>query len=243
MVNQQFNPPVNTTGENNVRYYSFLQALKFTLKIILLILGLSAVIAILINFYISWSTREQIYIQLENTPYRPYAIVLGTAKYSINNRINPFYHHRLLSAYQLFTQKKVDHLLLSGDNRTIRYNEPKSMYQDLQKMGIPSSAMTLDFAGFRTLDSVIRAKKIFQAEPFTLISQKFHCERALFIANYHHINAICFATPTPIGYQQVQIREFFARIRAVWDVLTNKEPYYLGKPEPLPTPQVLNKDE
>ena len=119
-------------------------------------------LVILLNLYVSWSTQAQIYTHIDKIPYRPYAVVLGTAKYSVNKgnkHFNQFYLNRLLAVEQLFNQKKVSFLLLSGDNRTFRYNEPRSMFQDLQKMGIPASAMRLDFAGFRTLDSVRMSRR------------------------------------------------------------------------------------
>ena len=94
----------------------------------------------------------------------------------------------------------------------------------------------LDFAGFRTLDSVVRADQVFQAHSFTIISQKFHCERALFIAKFHKIDAICFVADYPQVSSWVRIREFFARLQAVWDILIEKEPHFLGEPEPLPPP-------
>ena len=190
----------------------------------------------LIDFSIRLYVRSDIYEDMEKVPHRPYGLVLGTSKYFTGNTPNLFYHNRLLAADRLFEQGKVDYLLLSGDNRTLQYNEPRTMWQDLTKMGVPADFMFLDFAGFRTLDSVIRAKQVFKAEPMTIISQKFHCERALFIAKYYGIDAICFAADYPNVYSFVLIREFFARLKVVLDLLIEKEPHFLGEPQPLPPP-------
>ena len=72
-----------------------------------------------------------------------------------------------------------------------------------------------------------------------IISQKFHCERALFIAKFHNIDAICFVADYPQGYTKVRVREFFARLQAVWDLLMEREPHFLGAPEPLPPPVTI----
>ncbi|WP_101775960.1 SanA/YdcF family protein [Pasteurella oralis] len=206
-----------------------------------LLIGLSSFIAllILIDQAISFYVRQNIYTDVNKLPYRPYGVVLGTSKYFDKNTLNLFYHNRLLSAYEVFSARKIDYLLLSGDNRTSQYNEPRNMFKDLRKMGIPQEFMYMDFAGFRTLDSVIRAEQVFKAHSFTIITQKFHCERALFIAKYHDIDAICFAAEYPHGHYFVRFREFFARILAIFDLLMEKKPHFLGEPEPLPSPTTV----
>lgn len=110
------------------------------------------------------------------------------------------------------------------------------MFLDLRKMGVSESVMFKDFAGFRTLDSVVRASKVFQVPSFTIISQKFHCERALLIAKHYDIDAICFTAKQPEMYFGIRIREIFARMKAVLDLIIGVKPYFLGAPEPLPIP-------
>lgn len=110
------------------------------------------------------------------------------------------------------------------------------MFLDLRKMGVSESVMFKDFAGFRTLDSVVRANKVFQVPSFTIISQKFHCERALLIAKHYDIDAICFTAKQPEVYFETRVREMFARVKAVLDLIIGVKPYFLGAPEPLPMP-------
>ena len=196
----------------------------------------SVFLLIIVDAMIGYYVRENIYYDIAKIPNRPYGLVLGTSKYFANNALNLFYHNRLLAAQRLFEARKVDYLLLSGDNRTRQYNEPRTMLKDLKRMGVPPEFIYLDFAGFRTLDSVVRADQVFQAHSFTIISQKFHCERALLIAKFHKIDAICFVADYPQVSSWVRIREFFARLQAVWDILIEKEPHFLGEPEPLPPP-------
>ncbi|QEH45820.1 SanA/YdcF family protein [Aggregatibacter actinomycetemcomitans] len=198
-----------------------------------------ALLLIVVDQIIGYYVRKDIYYDIDKVPNRPYGLVLGTSKYFSNNTLNLFYYNRLLAAQRLFEARKVDYLLLSGDNRTLQYNEPRTMLQDLKKMGVPQDFIYLDFAGFRTLDSVIRADQVFKAHSLTIISQKFHCERALFIAKFHNIDAICFAADYPQVYSFVRVREFFARLQAVWDLLVEREPHFLGAPEPLPPPVTI----
>ena len=210
--------------------------LKRLFRAFLLFVALCALGLFLIDLSIRLYVRADIYENSEQLPHRPYGLVLGTSKYFVGNNLNLFYYNRMLAAQRLYQEGKVDYLLLSGDNRTAQYNEPRTMFNDLRKMGVPPELLYLDFAGFRTLDSVIRAKQVFNAVPMTIISQKFHCERALFIAKYYDIDAICFAADYPEVASFVLVREFFARLRVVLDLLLEKEPHFLGKPEPLPPP-------
>lgn len=195
---------------------------------------LSGLALFLLDQWVGYSVRQNIYSDINQLPYRPYAVLLGTSKYTSKNNPNQFYQHRLQTAKALFDAKKMNYILLSGDNRTLQYNEPRMMKRDLIKMGIDPQFLFSDYAGFRTLDSIIRAKEVFHAEPMTIISQRFHCERALFIAQYHKINAICFAADDPQMYTITRLREILARFLMIWELWLEKAPHFLGQPEPLP---------
>ena len=213
--------------------------IKRAIRYLAIFVAFFAFLLIIVDQTIGYYVRKDIYYDIEKISNRPYGLVLGTSKYFANNTLNLFYYNRLLAAQRLFEAKKVDYLLLSGDNRTLQYNEPRTMLKDLKKMGVPQEFIYLDFAGFRTLDSVIRADQVFKAHSLTIISQKFHCERALFIAKFHNIDAICFVADYPQVYSFVRVREFFARLQAVWDLMVEREPHFLGEPEPLPPPVTI----
>ncbi|WP_439236011.1 SanA/YdcF family protein [Lonepinella koalarum] len=221
---------------NKLFYHWDKISLKRLIYLFVNLMLLAITFLILIDQYVGYKVRHDIYQKVEQTPYRPYAVVLGTAKYVTKNTPNQFYNYRLESTKALFDAEKIDYILLSGDNRTLQYNEPRTMRRDLIAMGIAPQYLFPDYAGFRTLDSIIRAKEIFHAEPMIIISQAFHCERALFIAQYHNINAICFAADNPDIYTITRFREIFARFLMVWELITEKKPHFLGKPEPLPPP-------
>ena len=189
-----------------------------------------------LDYWISYKTAPYIYHDENELPYRAIGVVLGTSKYVRGGGINHFYRNRIDGAINLYWLKKVDYLLLSGDNALMSYNEPITMKKDLIRAGIPSEAIVLDYAGFRTFDSVIRANKVFDANDFTIITQEFHCERAIFIAHSQGIKAQCFAVPDPDRMRFVRIREMFARVGVFIDLyILNKEPKYLGPVIPIIT--------
>ena len=206
---------------------------KLIAYLITLLLFLITVILSL-DYWISYKTAPYIYHDENKLPYRTIGVVLGTSKYVKGGGINGFYRNRIDGAIDLYWQGKVDYLLLSGDNAQLNYNEPIMMQKDLIKAGIPKDSIVLDYAGFRTFDSVVRANKVFNANEFTIITQEFHCERAIFIALAQGIQAQCFAVPAPESMKLVRIREMFARVSAFIDLyILNKEPKYLGPTIPI----------
>lgn len=183
----------------------------------------------------SWSTKNDIYTEPSHLPNYDVALVLGTSKY-LGKVLNDYYANRINAAITLFKNDKVDAFLLSGDNAHRSYNEPWTMKRDLLKAGVPEEAIYLDYAGFRTLDSIVRAKKIFDADEFIIVTQKFHCERALFIAEYYDIEAVCLAVPGPKQHSglTVRFREVFARVKALLDLyIFETQPKFLGPKEPI----------
>ncbi len=204
---------------------------------------------LMIDRWVSYQASDQVYMSQAEVENFDVAVVLGTSKY-LGKVLNEYYTQRIDAAIALYQEGKVANFLLSGDNAHRSYNEPWTMKRDLLKAGIPDDKIFLDYAGFRTLDSVVRAKEIFDTDDFLIISQKFHCERALFIANFHDINAKCIAVPGPTSHSgiKVRVREVFARAKAVLDLyITNARPKFLGPKEPIittePTPEQIAEEE
>ncbi|MEG9530905.1 SanA/YdcF family protein [Mannheimia indoligenes] len=205
----------------------FHQIKQFGIKIlkVIVILHLIGIATLLIvDSITSYAVRDKVYSEINDLPHRDYAVVLGTAKFYSKNVINEYYKYRLEAAKQLVKSEKVNKLLVSGDNKTPYYNEPKTMTNDLLKMGIPQPQIKQDYAGYTTFDSIIRAAEVYKLPPFTIVSQKFHCERALFIAKFKNIDAICFAAKYPDGAYQVRLREIFARTAMLFNLLIGKTP-------------------
>lgn len=194
-------------------------------SILFAFIALSAMLAI--DTVTGYMVKDKIYTDIEQLPKRHTALVLGTAKFFTKGVPNLYYQYRLEAAEQLLHQGKVQELLLSGDNQTPFYNEPKAMQKDMLMLGLPLKSLKQDFAGYKTLDSVVRAKEVFKIEPFTIVTQQFHCERALFIAKMRNIDAICFAAQYPEGYLKVRIRELLARPLMLWNELLKTPPQSL----------------
>lgn len=173
---------------------------------------------------------EKTYSDISNIPTKKTALLLGTSKYTSNGLKNLFYIYRIDAALDLYENKKITYVLVSGDNGTTEYNEPEQIKTDLIAGGIPEQNIYLDYAGFRTWDSVIRANKVFLENDFIIVSQKFHNERALYIAKSNSIEAIAFnAKDVPISISpRVWLRERFARVKTIIDALLNKKPKFLG---------------
>ena len=111
--------------------------------------------------HVSRSTADALTSTAEDAQPQSVALLLGTSKYVAGGRINLYYKYRLAAVAELYAAGKIDYVLVSGDNSTVYYNEPTTMLNDLIAMGIPRDRIVQDFAGFRTLDSVVRAKKVF----------------------------------------------------------------------------------
>ena len=190
--------------------------------------------AIALDRWISWNTAPYIYEEVQQLPDRQVGVVLGTAKYYRTGVINQYYRYRMQGAINAYNSGKVKYLLLSGDNALQSYNEPMTMRRDLIAAGVAPSDIVLDYAGFRTLDSIVRTRKVFDANDFIIITQRFHCERALFIALHMGIQAQCFAVPSPKNMLSVRVREIFARLGALNDLyILKREPRFLGPLIPI----------
>jgi len=188
------------------------------------------------NIWVIKSTSSGIFSNYNEIPSNPVGLVLGTSSRRSDGSPNPFFHNRMQAAAQLYSLGKIGHIIVSGDNRSRFYNEPLEMKRALIKLGVPDSAITLDYAGLRTLDSVVRSKEIFGQDHITIITQPFHSYRALFISRYYHIDAVALVADEPADEPAVTVyfREYFARAKAILDLYVLKVgPRHLGAKEPI----------
>ncbi|WP_223033776.1 SanA/YdcF family protein [Hanstruepera marina] len=201
------------------------------LKKILLLVLCTIVYALVFSSHVTYNTKGYSYNIVQNIPENRVGIVLGASKYTSNGQINLYYKYRLEAAIALYKSGKIKFILVSGDNSRKDYDEPSDFKNDLIKNGIPKEKIFLDYAGFRTLDSMVRAKEIFGLNSFTIISQKFHNERALYLAQHYNINAIAFNAKDINGHYglKTKLREYIARTKASIDILFNVKPKFLGE--------------
>lgn len=205
---------------------------RFVFGAILLLVVLISVC----NIWIVKSTEDKVYSDVTLLPEHRIGLVLGTSHRLAGGGPNPFFHKRIEMAAHLYELGKVDHFILSGDNRSRYYNEPMEMQKALIKKGVPASAITLDYAGLRTLDSVVRSKKIFGQNEITIITQPFHSYRALFISRYYDMDAVAMVADNPESDNtfKVRLREYLARTKAVLDLYVFKtDPRFLGEKEEI----------
>lgn len=178
------------------------------------------------------AARGRTYQDTAAIPHRRVGLVLGCAKYLSDGRANLFFRNRIHAAARLFRAGKVDYLLVSGDNHVAGYNEPADMKDSLVESGVPAERIYCDFAGFRTLDSVVRAKEIFGQTDLTVVSQAFHNQRAIFIARSRGVDAVGFNADGVAGCNglRTRCREQFARVKTVLDVyLLRTQPRFFGE--------------
>ncbi|MGL5892879.1 MAG: SanA/YdcF family protein [Bacteroidia bacterium] len=196
----------------------------------------SLLLIALCNFWIESATEKQIYSNVNDVPARNVALVLGASPRTPRGNINLYFRYRMEAAAQLYLAKKVKHIIVSGDNHIVSYDESTAMKQALVSLGVPDSCITLDFAGFRTLDSVVRCRDVFGQSSVIIVSQEFHNQRALFIANSHKLDAVAYnAKDVPANYSlKTRLREYLARVNAVLDVkVINRKPKFGGPAEPI----------
>ena len=166
-------------------------------------------------------------------PTADVALVLGTARLTGSGRVNSFYAPRLDVAAELFRLGKVRGIIVSGDNSRADYSEPDDMKADLVRRGVPARFVTCDYAGFSTLDSLRRVSRVFGQSRVIVVSQRFHLERALYLARADGLAVTgCAAAEAPLGWRlRVRLREVLARGKAVLDVAFGRGPKFLGPRE------------
>lgn len=203
---------------------------------------LIALVTLVCNLWVIHSSKAYLYDSIDEMPNNEVALVLGTSPSAGNGYANQYFNDRIDAASKLFHQQKVAHFILSGDNRMKNYNEPREMRKALNKTAVPDSCMTLDFAGFRTLDSIVRSKKVFKQKKITIVSQKYHNHRAVFIARFHGIDAIAFnANEYSFNKKRNHQREVLARVKAVLDLyVLRKQPKFLGETIDIPITRTLS---
>ena len=188
-------------------------------------------VVVLVNIWVGYKTKAYIFDDISELRTNKTGLLLGTTPFMKGGKPNPFFDNRIDAAVELYNTGKILNIIVSGDNRAPEYNEPDKMRRRLVKLGVPENRIYLDYAGLRTLDSVVRCREIFGQTGFTVISQRFHNQRAVFLARAKGFDAIGL-NAKDVGYRagfKTRFREYFARLAAVGDLLTYKEPRFLGE--------------
>ena len=213
---------------------------KWLLRILYALLALIAVFIVFtvaVNLNVEYRVKDRLYNNISRVPYNRVGLLLGTSPLNRYGRPNSYFINRINTASSLYHAGKIDYIIASGDNHTRGYDEPTVMKDSLMAHGVPADRIVLDFAGFRTLDSVVRAKEIFGCDTLTIISQADHCARALYLAEANGMKAIAVAAPLRAGRRtrvRLTVREWLARDKMMLDVWFGKRPHFLGERIEIP---------
>jgi len=205
-------------------------------KVVMYSFLLSVFIVCWSNFSVYYESKDFISKDISELPPVKTGLLLGTSRNLRGGFENAYFFNRIDACVQLYDAGKIKNVLISGDNGRKDYNEPEDMKKELVARGIPEKHIFLDYAGFDTYDSVLRAWKIFGQKSFIVISQHFHNQRAVYIARRFGLNAYGYdATDVQKMYGiKTKFREFFACVKAYFEVKLNVEPTFLGEQINIP---------
>ncbi len=171
--------------------------------------------------------NSKLYWDPSKTPFHYSALVLGAGVIPDNSPSDILYD-RLKAAATLYSLGKVKKIIVSGDNRIEKYNEPEVMKQTLVSLGVPSTAIQPDFAGRRTYDSCYRLKSIFEQKDTVVVTQSFHILRAVFICNQLGVITDGFVSDTP---RYLPLQWAYWSVRDVFSLMLSFVDLYVRKPK------------
>ncbi|MGE5431473.1 MAG: vancomycin high temperature exclusion protein [Syntrophomonadaceae bacterium] len=190
-------------------------------KVFLLTSGTLVLLLSALVFFCNWKINsyagKYIYYDLKKIPANEAGLLLGTGKYLKPRVVNLYFAYRIDAALELYKSGKIKVIIVSGNRFN---NEPKNMRLDLIKNGVPAEAIFSDEEGFRTYDSVVRCREVFGYTKFTVISQDWHDERAVFIARRLGLQAIGYNARDVKGILgfETDLRELFSRVKVFMDL-------------------------
>ena len=201
-------------------------------RIVLWLALACVVVALVCDTIVRHNTNGRAYDDINSLPHNKVGLLLGTSPLDRQGNTNYYFIYRIDAAEELIKSGKIDYILVSGDNSSVGYDEPTWMRDSLVGRGVPEDRIVLDYAGLRTLDSVVRAKEVFGQDSITIISQLFHNERALYLADHNGINAIAYNAKDVTVWQKwlkIHSREYLARVKMMIDLAIKKQPHFLGE--------------
>lgn len=216
---------------------------KKFLKIVLY-LSVAGLIAVLfVNYHITSSTKKYIHYSLKKFPKNDVGIIFGAG---INgNQPSKYLKDRLDAGILLYKAKRINKILLSGDNGREEYDELTVMKNYCYQHGVDTTKIYIDYAGFDTYSTMYRAKHIFKIKKATLISQEYHLNRALYIGRNLGIKSAGYSANKGeySGYNYVKFREYLSRFKSFFDVFRNREPKFLGNSIDINGPSNYSKED
>ena len=194
------------------------KTLKHALWVIMAIMGVALAIVSVCEISVYSASKERVYADVEKIPHREVGLLLGTNPKGRRGGANMFYNHRIDAAVALYEAGKVDRFIISGAKKGSDYDEPQAMREALVARGVPDSILILDGQGFHTIESIVRAKEVYEVDSVTIISQEFHNRRSLYMAKHNGLDAIAYnaANTTILRWRIIMfLRERASRVKAV----------------------------
>lgn len=206
------------------------KATKIFLYAIGIILLMCIVVMMVCNQIVVNNAEGKVFSDIDSIKYNKVGLLLGTTPQARIGRItNAFFTYRIDAAEELYKAGKIEKILISGDENSLDgINEPECMRDSLVARGVPERAIILDGKGYRTINSVINANKLCGLKSFTIISQEFHNERAIYQAEHlgldvENIQAYNAKDPKSRRAYLTTIREYFARVKMFMDLITYED--------------------
>jgi vancomycin permeability regulator SanA len=185
------------------------------------------------NLWLRGAARGHVYA-VGDVPSAPVVLVLGAEVFP-DGRPSGFLEARLDLARQLYAAGTVRAVLVSGDHGAWAYDEPGAMAGWLVAHGVPAAKVVQDHAGFDTYDSCVRARKVFGVEKLIVVTQSYHIDRAVALCRHAGIDAAGVGDETarqyPLAWDRAATRERLAAGKAAYDVVTGRDPVFLGRRE------------
>lgn len=195
---------------------------------IILQMGVVVVTVVLLFLIVCYVTIEiyassRVFKQIEKVSSNEFCLVLGTSPTRKDGQPNRYFVRRLNAVVELYTAGKIGKIILSGDKHG-DYDEPAAMQKYLEGNNVSKEVCILDGEGYDTIDSIIHAKNLLNTKSITIVSQSFHCERAVFLAGCLGVKAVAFAAEDiePFWKSRTKFREIFARMKALLDIFMIK---------------------
>ncbi|WP_316636378.1 ElyC/SanA/YdcF family protein [uncultured Flavobacterium sp.] len=213
----------------------------FKIFLFLAIIGLIAVVSV--NYYVKSTTKKDIYYSLKRFPKNDVGIIFGAG---INgNQPSKYLKDRLDAGILLYKSKRINKILLSGDNGRDEHDEITVMKNYCFNHGVDTTKIFVDYAGFDTYSTMYRAKHIFKIKKATLITQEYHLNRAIYIGQKLGIKSVGYSANHGeyLGYKYVCFREYSSRFKSFLDVLRNREPRFVGNPIDINGVSNYSKDD
>lgn len=201
------------------------------IRLLMLQLGLwgamaCTVIAVVCDAIVRLRAGGRCFDDAERVPHNKMGLVLGTSPLAPDGGANMYFVYRVEAAARLYKMGKVDWLLLSGDRSGEDYDEPQAMRDALIAHGVPVESIVLDKSGFRTLNSIVHTNKVYGQSSVTIISQRFHNQRAVFLALCNGVDAVAYNAEDVVKwnkYLKIHGREYLARVRMFVDLIMRRE--------------------